>query len=99
MVGLSKHIKQVKDRLTRLVSEYTAGKPKYSLPKESNLLKQKYMRQETASHNIKNQIKSSTENGKIEELKLKPIHGQSNCDLERPSVDKENPWHGYVAQA
>jgi len=68
--------------------EYAAGKAKYSA-KESNLIKQKYMRQETAAHNTKNQIKTSTENGKIEELKLKPIHGPSNWHLERPSLDKE----------
>jgi len=89
MVGLSKYIKQGKDRLTRSVPEYAAGKAKYSLPKESNLIKQKYMRRETAAHNTKNQIRTSTENGKIEGLKLKPIHGQSNWDLERPSLDTE----------
>jgi hypothetical protein len=71
------------------VPEYAVGKAKYSLPKESNLINQKCMRQETAAHNTKNQIKPSPENGKTEELKLKPIHGQSNWDLERPSVNKE----------
>jgi len=80
MVGLSKYIK----------TEYAAGKAKYSLTKESNLIKQKYMRQETAAHNTKKQIKSSTENEKIGELKHKPILAQSNWDLERPSLDKEN---------
>jgi len=89
MVGLSKYIKQGKDKLTSLVPEYAAGKAKYSLPKESNLIKQKYMRQETAAHNTKKQIKSSTENEKTEELKQKPLHAQSNWDLERPSVDNE----------
>jgi len=78
MFGLSKYIKQGKDSLTRLVPEYAAGKAKYSMPKESNVIKQKYMRQETAAHNTKHQIKSSTENGKIKELKLKPTHRQSN---------------------
>jgi len=89
MVGLSKYIKQGKDKLTRLVPEYAAGKAKYSLTKESNLIKQKYMGPETAAHNTKKHIKSSTENEKIEELKQKPIHAQSNSDLERPSQDKE----------
>lgn len=32
-------IKQGKDRHTRLVPEYDAGKPKYSLLKEANLIK------------------------------------------------------------
>jgi len=89
MVGLSKYIKQGKDKLIRLVPEYAAGKARYSLTKESYLRQQKYMRQETAAHNTKKQIKSSTENEKIEELKQKPIHTQSNWDLERPSLDKE----------
>jgi hypothetical protein len=57
------------------VPEYAVGKAKYSVQKEANLIKQKCMRQETAAHYTKHQIKSSTENGKIEELKLKPIHG------------------------
>jgi len=47
------------------------------------------MAQETAAQNIKNQLKSSTENEKTEELKRKPMHGQFYRGLERPSVDKE----------
>jgi hypothetical protein len=27
------------------------------------------------------------------------MHGQFYRDLGRSSVDKKNPWHGYVAQA
>jgi hypothetical protein len=42
MDGLGKYIKHGKDRLTRLVQEYTTGKAKYSLQKEANLIKQKY---------------------------------------------------------
>jgi hypothetical protein len=78
--------------------EYDAGKAKYSLLKEANLIKQKYMTKETAAQNIKNLLKSNIENKKIEELKSKSMHGQFYQDLERQSVDK-NPWHGYVAQA
>jgi hypothetical protein len=37
-------------------------KYKCSLQKEANLIKQKYITQETAAENIKNQHKSSTEN-------------------------------------
>jgi hypothetical protein len=48
----------------------------------------KYMTQETASQNIKNQLKSSTENEMVEEIKRKPMHGQFYWDPERPSVDK-----------
>ena len=33
------------------------------------------MTQETTAQNIKNQLKSSIENEKIEELKSKPMHG------------------------
>jgi hypothetical protein len=47
------------------------------------------MAQETASQNIKNQLKSSIENKKVDELKRKPVHGQFYWDHERPSVDKE----------
>ena len=88
MGSLSKYIKQSKDRLTRLVQEYATGKVKYPLQKEANLI-QKYMRQETAAHNTKNQMKSSTGNEKIEKLERKPMRGQSNTDFERLSVDKE----------
>jgi hypothetical protein len=35
---------------------------------------------------------SSTENKKVEELKSKQVNGRIYWDLERPSVDKENPW-------
>jgi len=44
--------------------------------KEANLIKQNYMAQETAAQNMKNQLKSSTENEKTEELNRKPMHGQ-----------------------
>jgi hypothetical protein len=47
------------------------------------------MTQETAAQNIKNQLKSSIENEKTEELKRKPMHGQLYWDVETPSVDKE----------
>jgi len=46
------------------------------------------MTYKTAAQNITNRPKSSTENKKIE-LKRKPMHGQFQRDLERPSVDKE----------
>jgi hypothetical protein len=29
---------------------------------------------------------------------MKPMHGQFYWDLDKPSVDKKKPWHGYVAQ-
>ena len=57
------------------------------------------MTQETAAQNIKNQLTSSTENEKIEELKSKPIHSHFYWDLERQPGDKELSWCGYVAQA
>jgi hypothetical protein len=47
------------------------------------------MIQESAALNIKNQLLSSIENEKTEELKTKPVHGQSYWDFERPSVGKE----------
>jgi hypothetical protein len=47
------------------------------------------MTQPTASKNIKSHLKSSFENGKIEELKRKPVHEQFYWDHERLSVDKE----------
>jgi len=47
------------------------------------------MAQETASQNIKSQLKSSIENEKIEEFNRKPVHGQFYWDHERSSVDKE----------
>ena len=65
----------------------TPGEPN-ALPKEANLIKQKYTIQETAAQNIKNQLKSSIENEKVEELKRKPMHGQFYRDFERPSLEK-----------
>jgi hypothetical protein len=57
------------------------------------------MTEETAAKYIKNQLKFSNENEKMEELTRKPnawsIFYQ---DLERPSVIKKSPWCGYVAQ-
>jgi len=47
------------------------------------------MTQETAVQNIKNQLKSSIENEKIEELNSKQVHEQFCWDLERPSVYKK----------
>jgi len=44
-----------------------------------------------------NQLKSTIENDKIEEPKRKSLLGQFCWDLERPSIDKENPRPGYVA--
>jgi hypothetical protein len=40
--------------------------------KNKNLIKQNYTTEETAAQIIKNQLKSSTENEKIEEIKRKP---------------------------
>jgi len=42
-VSLSKNIKQDKERPTRLVQAYDAVKTKYSLQKEANPIKQKYV--------------------------------------------------------
>jgi len=85
------------------VQEYDAGKTKHSLQKDANLIKQKYMTQETAEQNTNNQLKSSNKKEKTEELKSKekteelkskPRHGQFCRDLERPSVyqEKSMPW-------
>ena len=46
------------------------------------------MTQETATKNVKNRLKYSTENEKIEELKRKPMHGQFYRALERLSGDE-----------
>jgi hypothetical protein len=61
-------------------------------------MKQNYTTKETAAQNFKNQLKSNTENEKPEELKREPIHGRIYWDLERPKVDRKNPWRGYVDQ-
>jgi sulfatase maturation enzyme AslB (radical SAM superfamily) len=57
------------------VQDYDAGKTKYCLQKETNLIKQDYISQETAAQNIWNQLQSSIENDKILEFKWKPMHG------------------------
>jgi hypothetical protein len=53
IVGLSEYVKQGKNGLIRLVQEYDARKAKFSVPKEANLIKQKYLTQETAAQNKK----------------------------------------------
>jgi hypothetical protein len=65
-----------------------AGRPN-TLQKEANLIKQKYIKPEIAALNIKNQLKSSIENEKIEELKSEPMQGNFCPDIERPSVDEK----------
>jgi hypothetical protein len=89
IVDLSEYIKIDKDWPSRLVQEYDTSKTKCSLQIEANLIKQKYMTQETAAQNIKNQLKSSNENEKMEELKRNPTNGQFYGGRERPSVGKE----------
>jgi hypothetical protein len=76
------------------VQEYDARKTKHSLAKDANLIKQKYMTQETAEQNTNNQLKSSNEKEKKEERKSQPRRGQFCKDLERPSVyqEKSMPW-------
>jgi hypothetical protein len=46
-----------KDRLSRLVQGYDAGKTKYSMQKDANLIKQKHTTQKPAAKNIKNRFK------------------------------------------
>jgi len=81
-IGLSKYIKQGKDLLTRLVQEYAAAKNKYSLQNKANLIKQKYMMQETAAQTIKNKLKSSSENEKIEDFRGNQCMDNSTRTLE-----------------
>ena len=45
-----------------------------------------------------NQLTSSIETVEMEELKKIAMYGQFYWDLENPSEDLKNPWHGYVAQ-
>jgi hypothetical protein len=47
------------------------------------------MTQESAALNIKNQLLSSIDNEKTEELKMKPVQGQFFWELERPLIGKE----------
>jgi hypothetical protein len=47
------------------------------------------MTQETATQNIKNQLKHTIKKRKIEELKSKPMYGQFYWELERTSTGKE----------
>jgi hypothetical protein len=57
------------------------------------------MTEETASRYIKNQLKSITENEKMEELTRTPMHGQfSTRTWQDHQQIKESLWSGYVAQ-
>jgi len=54
--------------------------------------------QETAAQNIKNELQSSIENKRIEELKSKPVPGQFYRTFTDHQLIEKNPWLGYVAQ-
>ena len=97
VVGINEYIWQSNDRIGRIVQGYDAGKPEYSLQKEANLIKPKYMTRESVVQNIKNHLKPSTEKEKTEKLKMKPMHGQIYRQLVRPSVDKAKSlaWLGH----
>jgi hypothetical protein len=56
------------------------------------------MTQETVAQNIKNQLKSSTGNEKVEKRKRKTTHWQFYRDLKDHQQIKRSPWCGYVAQ-
>ena len=56
IVDLCEYVKQGRDRLTSSLQEYDAGKTKYSLQKEANLLEQKCKTQDSATQNIEYQI-------------------------------------------
>ena len=73
----------------RLVQVYDAGKTKQSLKKKKLTNKSKYMTQETAAQNNRNQLKFSTESEKIEDIKRKPEHRQFYWEREWALVDKE----------
>jgi hypothetical protein len=56
------------------------------------------MTQETTAQKIKNQLKTSTENDKIEKLKENQCMNNSAGTLKDHQYTKKNPWHGYVTQ-
>lgn len=88
IVGLSSYIEMGTDKFTKLVKEHDARKSKYSLQKEAQKIRGKYLEQETeTSRNIKLQLKNNMEKRKIEVLKSKPLHGQFLRGMEKPFVD------------
>ena len=67
---------------TRFEQEYEAGKTKHSLQKEANLIKQKYMTQETAVQNYKIHFKSSNKKENTEESRVKQCLDNSTVTLQ-----------------
>ena len=67
---------------TRSEQEYEAGKTKHSLQKEANLIKQKYMTQETAVQNYKIHFKSSNKKENTEESRVKQCLDNSTVTLQ-----------------
>lgn len=89
IVGLSNYIELSKDKFMRLIRDHDDGKMKYSLQKEAQKIREKYLKQATEVQiNIKLQLKNNIEKHKIEQLKIKQLHGQFVRDLERPFIDK-----------
>lgn len=82
IVGLSNYIELSKDKFMRLIRDHDDGKTKYQK------IREKYLKQVTESQiNIKLQLKNIRKH-KIEQLKIKRLHGQFVSDLESPFVDK-----------
>jgi hypothetical protein len=73
------------------VQEYYTGKAKYSLQREANLLKQKYMKEEEATQNINNQLKSRTENRKQKKSRMNQCMDNSTRTLKAHQWMNKNP--------
>ena len=56
------------------------------------------MTQGTVAQKIKNQLKSSNENDKIEKIKGNQCMDNCAVTLKDHQWINKNPWHGYVAQ-
>jgi len=89
IVGLCNYIRLSKDRLIRCVKDHDINKAKYSLQKEAQKIKNRYLKQTNEIQNMNVQLKNNIEKDKIEILKNKPLHGQFFRELEKPFVDQQ----------
>ena len=81
------------------MQEYDTRKTKYSLQKEDNLIKQKYMTYENTAQNIQTELSPALKMRRQKNTIGNQPMENSTRTLKDLQQKKKNPWRGYVAQA
>lgn len=90
IVDLSDYIQTEPDKITKIAKFLDHQATKYSIQKEAAKIKNKYsISNPSSDNNKKNQLKNQLLLEKINNLKIKPLHGQFFRNLDNPTTDKE----------